>query len=139
MKSPKSPNEEKPKEKKHKVTSTSADFTESISPMDSVRLKCREMLAKALKPNSEDDCKSKVHLYYRMCFVAYCILFLLDCMSVEDLEEAIFKEFKGTDTKYKNRVRSIISNLNDPKNALRTKCRIGALTAQRQVLPHISY
>jgi len=60
-------------------------------------------------------------------------------MSAEDLEEAIFSEFKGTDTKYKNRVRSIISNLNDPKNALRTKCRIGALTAQRQVLGYILY
>lgn len=58
-------------------------------------------------------------------------------MSAKDLEEAIFNEFKGTDTKYKNRVRSIISNLKDPKNALKTKCRIGTLTAERQVLPHV--
>lgn len=59
MKSLKDQNEEKPKEKKHKAASTSAGLTESV---DSVRLKCREMLAKALKPDSEDDdCKSKVY------------------------------------------------------------------------------
>lgn len=68
MTSPKIQNEKKSKETtKQKVTSasTASDFTESVAStetIDSVRLKCREMLAKALKPNSEDDnCKSKVY------------------------------------------------------------------------------
>lgn len=34
----------------------------------------------------------------------------------DELEEAIFNEFKNTDSKYKNRVRSRIANLKDPKN-----------------------
>lgn len=62
MKSLKDQNEKKPKEKNHKAAlpSTSTGLTESVdSSLDSVRLKCREMLAKALKPDSEDDdCKS---------------------------------------------------------------------------------
>lgn len=32
------------------------------------------------------------------------------------LEECIFKEFKNTDMKYKNRVRSRVSNLKDTRN-----------------------
>lgn len=34
----------------------------------------------------------------------------------EELEEAIFNEFRNTDSKYKNRIRSRIANLKDPKN-----------------------
>lgn len=34
----------------------------------------------------------------------------------DELEEAIFNEFKNTDSKYKNRVRSRIANLKDAKN-----------------------
>lgn len=32
------------------------------------------------------------------------------------LEECIFKEFKNTDMKYKNRIRSRVSNLKDSRN-----------------------
>lgn len=41
------------------------------------------------------------------------------------IEECIFSEFKRTDSKYKNRVRSRVSNLKDPKNPL---LREGVLT-----------
>lgn len=60
----------------------------------------------------------------------------LGCASPEDLaeelEEAIFQEFKNTDMRYKNRVRSRIANLKDTKNPnLRTNFRIGAIPAGR--------
>lgn len=90
-------------------------FPASASNMtDAVRLKCREMLCNALKsgdilegcPDPED-------------------------MAVE-LEEAIYAEFKNTDMKYKNRVRSRVANLKDPKNpTLRGNFMCGAVTAQQ--------
>lgn len=50
----------------------------------------------------------------------------------EELEEAIYNEFKNTDMRYKNRIRSRIANLKDPKNPiLRTNFRIGAISAAR--------
>lgn len=50
----------------------------------------------------------------------------------EELEEAIYQEFRNTDMRYKNRVRSRIANLKDAKNpTLRTNFRIGAITANR--------
>lgn len=62
--------------------------------------------------------------------------FFSGCASPEDLaeelEEAIFQEFKNTDMRYKNRVRSRIANLKDVKNPnLRTNFRIGAIPASR--------
>lgn len=65
------------------------------------------------------------------------ILFsFLGCMSAEELaeelEEAIFTEFRNTDMRYKNRIRSRLANLKDPKNpTLRTSFRIGAIPAAR--------
>lgn len=115
--------EEKRKEDKSKKEDKEKDkkLPTSFPPVsvttDSVRLKCREMLASALKTDSKEEdfegCASAEEL-------------------AEELEEAIFQEFKNTDMKYKNRVRSRISNLKDPKNpTLRTNFRIGAVTAQR--------
>lgn len=50
----------------------------------------------------------------------------------DELEEAIFAEFKNTDMKYKNRIRSRVANLKDPKNpSLRSNFIVGAITAQR--------
>lgn len=50
----------------------------------------------------------------------------------EELEEAIFIEFRNTDMRYKNRIRSRLANLKDPKNpTLRTNFRIGAIPASR--------
>lgn len=48
------------------------------------------------------------------------------------MEDAIFAEFRNTDMRYKNRVRSRVANLKDAKNpALRTNFISGALTAQK--------
>ncbi|CAG9840576.1 unnamed protein product [Diabrotica balteata] len=92
-------------------------FPASSNTTDSVRLKCREMLTAAIRTDSQADdfegCASAEEL-------------------AEELEEAIFLEFKNTDMRYKNRVRSRISNLKDPKNpTLRTNYRIGVITAGR--------
>lgn len=92
-------------------------FPASSNTTDSVRLKCREMLAGAIKTDSKaedfEGCASAEEL-------------------AEELEEAIFSEFKNTDMRYKNRVRSRIANLKDVKNpTLRTNFRIGAITAAR--------
>ncbi|XP_062395243.1 transcription elongation factor A protein 3 isoform X4 [Sardina pilchardus] len=66
---------------------------------DSVRDKCIEMLTAALR--TDDDYKD----YGTNC----------DSMAAE-IEDHVYKEFRATDMKYKNRVRSRISNLKDPKN-----------------------
>ncbi|KAL1490615.1 hypothetical protein ABEB36_013277 [Hypothenemus hampei] len=107
--------EEKEKEKEKKLSSTT--FPPTTVTTDTVRLKCREMLAAAIKTDSKADdfegCASPDEL-------------------AEELEEAIFQEFKNTDMRYKNRVRSRIANLKDLKNpTLRTNFRIGAISAQR--------
>lgn len=112
--------EEKPKKEdkeKEKDKKLPTSFPPPSVTTDSVRLKCREMLAAALKTDSSegdfDGCLSAEEL-------------------AEELEEAIFVEFKNTDMKYKNRIRSRISNLKDVKNpTLRTNFRVGAISAQR--------
>lgn len=55
---------------------------------DAVRLKCRELLAAALRVDGTtiEGCASPEEL-------------------AEELEEAIYMEFKNTDSRYKNRVR----------------------------------
>jgi len=79
-------------------------FRQTSFPADtsnSVRLKCRELLAAALKPDDSFDADETFY-------------------DPEDLaakiEEQVFKEFKDTNMKYKNRIRSRVSNLNDKKN-----------------------
>ncbi|XP_015265731.1 PREDICTED: transcription elongation factor A protein 3 isoform X2 [Gekko japonicus] len=78
---------------------------------DSVRDKCIEMVSGALK--MDDDYKE---------FGVNC-----DKMAAE-IEDHIYQELKGTDMKYRNRVRSRISNLKDPKNpSLRRNVLSGAI------------
>ncbi|XP_060114363.1 transcription elongation factor A protein 3 [Heteronotia binoei] len=78
---------------------------------DSVRDKCIEMVSAALK--MDDDYKE---------FGVIC-----DKMAAE-IEDHIYQELKGTDMKYRNRVRSRISNLKDPKNpSLRRNVLSGAI------------
>jgi len=82
---------------------------------DAVRLKCRELLASALKVDGKtiEGCASPEEL-------------------AEELEEAIYAEFKNTDNKYKNRIRSRVANLRDTKNpTLRTNFIVGAITPAR--------
>ncbi|KAF7269226.1 RNA polymerase II elongation factor [Rhynchophorus ferrugineus] len=106
--------EEREKEKDRKLPSS---FPPSSNTTDSVRLKCREMLASAITTDSTSEdfegCASAEEL-------------------AQELEEAIFAEFKNTDMRYKNRVRSRIANLKDPKNpTLRTNLRVGVISATR--------
>ncbi|XP_053484147.1 transcription elongation factor A protein 1 isoform X1 [Ictalurus furcatus] len=80
------------------TTHTSA-FPRATGTSDSVRLKCREMLSSALQTGDDH------------------ITIGADCDELgAQIEECIFLEFKNTDMKYKNRVRSRISNLKDMKN-----------------------
>ncbi|XP_050516816.1 transcription elongation factor S-II [Diabrotica virgifera virgifera] len=118
---PKKEKEEKPsreeKDRDKDKGNLPKQFPASSNTTDSVRLKCREMLTAAIRTDSQADdfegCASAEEL-------------------AEELEEAIFLEFKNTDMRYKNRVRSRISNLKDPKNpTLRTNYRIGVITAGR--------
>ena len=82
---------------------------------DSVRIKCRELLCNAIKgdenyPDGSNDPE----------------------MLAERLEEEIFKEFRNTDTKYKNRIRSRVANLKDIKNPnLRINFLQGSVSAAR--------
>lgn len=82
---------------------------------DSIRDKCIEMLAAALR--TDDDFKD---------FGTNC-----DAMASE-IEDYIYKELRATDMKYKNRVRSRISNLKDPKNPnLRKNVLCGSIELTR--------
>ncbi|XP_070620631.1 transcription elongation factor A protein 3 isoform X4 [Erythrolamprus reginae] len=66
---------------------------------DSIRDKCIEMISAALK--MDDDYKE----------------FMVNCEKMAaEIEDHIYQELKSTDMKYRNRVRSRISNLKDPKN-----------------------
>ncbi|GFS41473.1 transcription elongation factor S-II [Trichonephila inaurata madagascariensis] len=87
-----------------KQTSFPADTT------NAVRLKCREMLAGALKLDEvEDDYQNPEELGAK-------------------IEDCIFEEFGDTNMKYKNRIRSRVSNLKDPKNPeLRTNVLKGII------------
>ncbi|XP_072572452.1 transcription elongation factor A protein 3 isoform X12 [Paramormyrops kingsleyae] len=82
---------------------------------DSVRDKCIEMLAAVLR--TDDDYKD----------------FGINCNSMAaEIEYHIYQEIKATDMKYKNRVRSRISNLKDPKNPdLRKNVLAGAIELSR--------
>ncbi|XP_071432692.1 transcription elongation factor A protein 3 [Pithys albifrons albifrons] len=99
-------------------TPTSPSFSPSpcfLAPCyltgDSVRDKCIEMLTAALR--MDDDYKE----------------FGVNCEKMaSEIEDHIFQELKSTDMKYRNRVRSRISNLKDPKNpGLRRNVLCGAI------------
>ncbi|XP_026227402.1 transcription elongation factor A protein 3 isoform X1 [Anabas testudineus] len=86
-----------------------------VATGDSVRDKCIEMLAAALR--TDNDYKD---------FGANC-----EGMAAE-IEDHIYQEIKATDMKYKNRVRSRISNLKDPKNpGLRRNVLAGSIDLHR--------
>ncbi|XP_043945841.1 transcription elongation factor A protein 2 [Protopterus annectens] len=82
---------------------------------DTVRNKCREMISAALQ--FEND------------YIAIGV----DCDDLAArIEEHIFQEFGVTDMKYKNKVRSRISNLKDPKNPeLRKNVLCGNILPER--------
>ncbi|XP_034730647.1 transcription elongation factor A protein 3 isoform X1 [Etheostoma cragini] len=96
-------------------SSAGGPLSPHLATGDSVRDKCIEMLAAALRTN--DDFKD---------FGTNC-----DSMAAE-IEDHIYQETKATDMKYKNRVRSRISNLKDPKNpGLRRNVLAGSIDLSR--------
>lgn len=102
-------------EKNHRDDKKKQTSFPAPTTTDAVRLKCRELLTNALRVDGStfEGCASPEELS-------------------EELEEAIFQEFKNTDNKYKNRVRSRVANLKDLKNpTLRTNFIVGAITAAR--------
>nr|XP_021502061.1 transcription elongation factor A protein 2 isoform X3 [Meriones unguiculatus]XP_021503226.1 transcription elongation factor A protein 2 isoform X3 [Meriones unguiculatus] len=82
---------------------------------DAVRNKCREMLTLALQTDHDH------------------VAVGVDCEHLSaQIEECIFLDVGNTDMKYKNRVRSRISNLKDAKNpGLRQNVLCGAITPQQ--------
>ncbi|CAH1645073.1 unnamed protein product [Spodoptera littoralis] len=103
------------KDDKEKDKKLPASFPPQNNTTDAVRLKCRELLTQALKVDGENPnaCGSPEEL-------------------AEELEECIYAEFKNTDMRYRNRVRSRVANLKDPKNpTLRTNFLNGVISASR--------
>ncbi|KAI1284977.1 Transcription elongation factor A protein 1 [Halotydeus destructor] len=86
---------------------------------DDVRLKCRDLVANALKvefTDEDDDPTEKGDP---------------DEIAAR-IEECIFKEFKNTDQRYKNRIRSRVANLKDQKNPdLRSNVLRGAIAPEK--------
>lgn len=95
-------------EKASSLASQSSFKSTASDTTDSLRLKCRELLASSLQASA--GCEGAVGTPEEV---------------AASIEECIFSEFKRTDSKYKNRVRSRVSNLKDPKNPL---LREGVLT-----------
>ncbi|XP_077382686.1 transcription elongation factor A protein 3 [Festucalex cinctus] len=96
-------------------TSAGGPLPPHLTTGDSIRDKCIEMLAAALR--TDNDYKD---------FGTNC-----DGMAAE-IEDHIYQEIKATDMKYKNRVRSRISNLKDPKNpGLRRNVLAGSIDLNR--------
>lgn len=110
-----SENHKRDSDRHHSKSNNSKSYASTSSVTDPVRLKCREMLIAAIKVDGEpsEGCSSAEEL-------------------AEELEDCIFAEFKNTDTRYKNRVRSRVANLKDVKNpTLRTNFISGAITAAK--------
>ncbi|KAL8566780.1 hypothetical protein ACOMHN_005731 [Nucella lapillus] len=81
---------------------------------DAVRLKCRELIANALRAGEvpENVCDPDELAAY--------------------IEDAIFTEFGNTDSKYKNRVRSRVANLRDHRNTqLRQNVLVGLIQPEK--------
>ncbi|KAL1259748.1 hypothetical protein QQF64_010325 [Cirrhinus molitorella] len=121
----------KPETPKTPTTPTSPlspSFSSSMGPLsprlqtgDSIRDKCIEMLAAALR--TDDDYKD---------YGANCEGMAAEIEDHILNEHSWFKSSKATDMKYKNRVRSRISNLKDPKNPnLRKNVLAGAIELSR--------
>lgn len=85
---------------------------------DEVRLKLRQMLTNALRTPLPKEHKDEAFLDEEMLAVR--------------IEECIFREFKATDIKYKNRCRSRVLNLQDSKNPyLRLNVLRGDIPAEK--------
>nr|XP_045005680.1 transcription elongation factor A protein 3 isoform X2 [Jaculus jaculus] len=107
---------ETPKTPSSPLTPTFAPSVCLLAPCyltgDSVRDKCVEMLSAALR--AEEDFKD----------------YGVNCDKLaSEIEDHIYQELRSTDMKYRNRVRSRISNLKDPRNpGLRRNVLSGAIS-----------
>uniref|UniRef100_A0A3Q3J1P3 Transcription elongation factor A (SII), 3 n=1 Tax=Monopterus albus TaxID=43700 RepID=A0A3Q3J1P3_MONAL len=138
-------------------SSAGAPLSPHLATGNSIRDKCIEMLAAALRTDGE----AKITLYQRVIHTRatnmltkfyiqdmhkYCRLneifvvftddykeFAANCDGMAaEIEDHIYQEIKATDMKYKNRVRSRISNLKDPKNpGLRRNVLAGSIELSR--------
>ncbi|KAM9512120.1 uncharacterized protein ACWYII_046239 isoform 3-T3 [Salvelinus alpinus] len=96
-------------------SSAGVPLSPCLATGETIRDKCIEMLAAALR--TDDNFKE---------FGTNC-----DSMAAE-IEDHIYTEMGSTDMKYKNRVRSRISNLKDPKNpGLRKNVLAGGIELRR--------
>uniref|UniRef100_A0A4W5RMN8 Transcription elongation factor n=1 Tax=Hucho hucho TaxID=62062 RepID=A0A4W5RMN8_9TELE len=96
-------------------SSAGVPLSPCLATGETIRDKCIEMLAAALR--TDDNFKE---------FGTNC-----DSMAAE-IEDHIYTEMGATDMKYKNRVRSRISNLKDPKNpGLRRNVLAGGIELRR--------
>ena len=101
-------------ERKFNPLARNISFTDTKDP---VRIKCREMLAGALELTEAIENGAEL-----------CDVNQIACRC----EDVIYQEFKNTDVKYKNRVRSRVINLKDSKNPrLRESVRLGLITPDR--------
>lgn len=83
------------------VGSPKDDLPEGVESLDDpVRNTCRDLLYNAMKKRKLEDSEITVNVY----------------SVASEIERAIFEEMRGTNMKYKNRVRSRVSNLGDEKN-----------------------
>lgn len=102
-------------------------ITQSVSmdsSTDGVRSKCREMLSAALSTAFPEVFVQNEDFDFSE---------LSSCETVAArIEECIYKEFKNTDQRYKNRVRSRVQNLKDNRNPdLRLNVLRGSITPER--------
>lgn len=103
-----------PNKKKYNPLVRHISFTQTKDP---VRMKCREMLAGALEITEPIEGDSE----------------LCDINEIAArCEDVIFNEFKNTEMKYKNRIRSRMLNLKDKNNPkLRENVRLGIITPDK--------
>lgn len=103
-----------PNKKKYNPLVRHISFTQTKDP---IRMKCREMLAGALEitePIEGDSELCDIHEIAARC------------------EDVIFNEFKNTEMKYKNRIRSRMLNLKDKNNPkLRENVRLGIISPDK--------
>ncbi|KAK2854724.1 hypothetical protein Q7C36_006593 [Tachysurus vachellii] len=133
---------ETPKTPSTPTTPMSPSFSPAGGPLsphlltgDSIRDKCIEMLSAALRTDDDykyygancDSMAAEIEDHILSNQEDYSHLSLTDLVSLN-----IYQEIKATDMKYKNRVRSRISNLKDPKNPnLRKNVLGGAIELSR--------
>ncbi|XP_068124468.1 transcription elongation factor A N-terminal and central domain-containing protein [Hyperolius riggenbachi] len=92
-------------------SSTKAACSKTLLIAEDVRVKCRELLCQALSDPAV--CPEKIHTY------------------AKEVEESIYNMFSANDKRYRNCIRSKVSNLRNPKNShLKQQIYKGALSAE---------